>query len=134
MTPCPSREQLEQLLAEQLPEELRVLLEDHVEACSGCAAVLAGLSAPTETLDWRRLCSDRAVCPSDTDAAIARRLKENYPTGSALGRMLDMLEALSLGQCAGCYVEPDSWVRAVHDTPGSDVNRRELLQFCTDCL
>jgi tetratricopeptide (TPR) repeat protein len=82
---CPSREQLQQLLAEQLTEDVRVLIEDHVEACTACAEILARVSDETETIDWQNLSRRRAVPAADSDAAIARHLKENPPerTGPA---------------------------------------------------
>jgi hypothetical protein len=82
---CPSRDQLQQLLAEQLSDTVRALLEDHVEACAACAEVLAGSSDQAESIDLRHLRGARTVSVPDADAAIARYLKEHPPEHTALG-------------------------------------------------
>jgi formylglycine-generating enzyme required for sulfatase activity len=96
MIPCPSREQLQELLAEQLSEPLRETIEDHVEACAACAEVLAGLSDQVETIDWQYLRSGRPGSVPDSDAAIAQYLKENPPGRTALG-----LEEVGSGEAIG---------------------------------
>jgi formylglycine-generating enzyme required for sulfatase activity len=81
---CPSREQLQELLAENLSEDARVLIEDHVEVCAACAEVLAGLSDSTD--DWQHLRRCRRVPVSDADAAITQYLKDNPPEKMAPAR------------------------------------------------
>src|SRR5262245_41556492 len=44
MKSCPTRQQLERLLDEELTEAERVLLEEHVQACAACQQTLDGLA------------------------------------------------------------------------------------------
>jgi serine/threonine protein kinase len=79
MSPCPSREQFRQLLSEQLSDDLRALIERHVEACARCQQTLARLSDGDETNDWRYLRSSGPLSVPESDAEIARYLKDNPP-------------------------------------------------------
>ena len=49
MTGCPSREQLRQLLAQQLAAAEGAALEAHVEGCAACQDSLARLSDEEDT-------------------------------------------------------------------------------------
>jgi WD40 repeat protein len=54
MTPCPSREQLERLLAEQLGAAESETLDGHLGACDRCQSILAELSDGPEVARWRQ--------------------------------------------------------------------------------
>src|SRR5271165_7488686 len=54
MQPCPTREQLEQLLAQDLGEADRAALEGHVEKCASCQRALEELTGDCELESWRR--------------------------------------------------------------------------------
>src|SRR5260370_19882403 len=85
MSPCPSREQLQQVVGEQLSDDIREAIEGHVEACVKCQDVLGRLNDEDKTNDWRYLRSSRPLSMPESDADIARNLKENSPgqTGPA---------------------------------------------------
>jgi serine/threonine protein kinase len=64
MHACPSPEQLQQLLAQQLPPAARAALETHVEACATCQAGLEDLTAAMDSDLWRlRRAGDGADTP-----------------------------------------------------------------------
>jgi WD40 repeat protein len=85
MRPCPSHEELQQLLAEQLRPPAREAIEGHVEACAACQGVLARLTDQAGTNDWRYLLRCPPPSVSESDADIARYLKENPPGDTELG-------------------------------------------------
>lgn len=77
MNQCPSTEQLQRLLAEQLPGAERDTLEDHVESCSVCQTLLERLVA-SEGGAGRRTGSDLA--PGQyPDSGFVKRLKNMPP-------------------------------------------------------
>jgi WD40 repeat protein len=82
---CPSREQLQQLLADQLGKPIRETIEEHVEACAACAEILASLTDQVDTVDRQCLRSGRPAPLPDSDATIVRYLKANPPEETALG-------------------------------------------------
>jgi WD40 repeat protein len=85
MRPCPSREQLEQLLAEELRPQAREVIEVHVEHCAACQEVLAGLTEHGGTNAWRSLMRCRPLTVAESDAGIVRYLKQNPPGDTPLG-------------------------------------------------
>jgi WD40 repeat protein len=82
MSACPSCEQLQQLLDEQLSEPERETLETHVETCTACQETLARLGAEGPGIDCRvlRRWRPEPVPVGDTD--LARRLEDNPPCQS----------------------------------------------------
>ena len=103
MNYCPRRDQLERLLAEDLPAAERDAVEDHVEECPLCQRVLAGLAAgPSGRAEgpagrepgtglWERL--SRAAPGPKTPAAVGEGRQEGvwpevpgYEVLSELGR------------------------------------------------
>jgi WD40 repeat protein len=85
MRPCPSHEELQQLLAEQLRPPAREAIEEHLEACASCQEVLARLTEQAGTNDWRHLLRCPPPSVSESDADVARHLKENPPGDTELG-------------------------------------------------
>jgi WD40 repeat protein len=85
MHPCPSHEELQQLLAEQLRPPAREAIEEHVEACASCQEVLVRLTEQVGTNDWRQLLRCPSPSASESDADIARYLKENPPGDTEMG-------------------------------------------------
>ncbi len=79
---CPTREQLQQLLAEQLSEALREAIETHVEACGACQETLARLNEEGGQIDPRLLGGSPAVPLPASEADFVRHLGEN-PSGPA---------------------------------------------------
>jgi WD40 repeat protein len=85
MRPCPSHEEFQQLLAEQLSPPAREAIEGHVEACAACQEVLARLTEQAGRNDWRHLLRCPSPSVSESDADIARYLKENPPGDTEMG-------------------------------------------------
>jgi serine/threonine protein kinase len=81
MSRCPSREELQQMLAEQLEEALRQAIETHVEACAACQATLARLSEDNGELDALLGGSAPTSLPA-SDGDFVRHLHENPPRGA----------------------------------------------------
>jgi WD40 repeat protein len=83
MDRCPGTEQLQRLLAEQLPGPERAPVEEHVDTCPLCQALLERLAAAGEDAD-RHSGTDVATdpgCSPDTD--FVRRLKQTPPWAPA---------------------------------------------------
>jgi len=83
MTGCPSREQLRQLLAQQLDAAEGAALEAHVEGCAACQDSLARLSDEEDT----------SAPPPVTDvpestADFVRRLGEQPPPATDLDSLV----------------------------------------------
>jgi eukaryotic-like serine/threonine-protein kinase len=79
MNCCPSRNELQQLVAEQLNGEWREALEIHVERCPACQDALAHLSDEDEVGHTQVV---RASCPTPLPASeldFVEHLKENPP-------------------------------------------------------
>ena len=74
-TNCPSEDALDLLLREQLTEELRPALEDHVESCPACQRALDRLCTATERDDPGR----HGRPPSTYDVALLRRIESQGP-------------------------------------------------------
>jgi tetratricopeptide (TPR) repeat protein len=76
MSPCPSREQLRRLLAEQLADaELRAV-ETHVETCPACQQTLARLSDEDAGIDYDKLRSSEPLSLPQDHADGVRRPEE----------------------------------------------------------
>src|SRR5262249_6181044 len=79
MSHCPSRELLQQFLAEQLNDAVQQALETHVETCAACQATLAALSDEGEEVNTQlfRSLAPAPLTPSEKD--FVRQLQENPP-------------------------------------------------------
>ena len=88
MSRCPSCEQLQQLLADQLNEALRQTLETHVEGCADCQETLARLSDEGEEVDPEMLLGSSPAPAAVSDLDFMRRLEENPPRAGAAASAL----------------------------------------------
>ncbi len=82
MNPRPSRDRLEQFLADQVNEAEAAALEAHVEGCATCQQTLEQLT-DQEPSEPRR--ADRAR-NDDPDDEFVQRLEKALPTGMAVPR------------------------------------------------
>src|SRR6516164_6938377 len=80
MSPCPNREQLRQLFADQLNATDRATLEAHVEGCAACQDSLARLSD-----EGSAGTPPPPVAVPESDADFVRRLGEQPPPGARAG-------------------------------------------------
>ena len=72
MIPCPSKPELQELLADRLPASVRADVEVHIESCPACQGQLDAL---TQDVEWNLAsCALAATGPAFLD-----RLQENYP-------------------------------------------------------
>ena len=79
MNCCPSLEELQQLLAEQLIEGQQQAIEIHVQACAACQQTLARLSEGGKQLDTQLFRSLPAAPLAPWDRDFVRRLKQHPP-------------------------------------------------------
>jgi WD40 repeat protein len=88
MNHCPSAQQLEQLLAEQLSEPDKAQVERHVEHCAACQQLLERLAEDLPLEGARDRAGGRAGDPSTADLAFLEGLKQALPwarSGSSAG-------------------------------------------------
>jgi hypothetical protein len=74
MTPCPSDDELTDLLADDLSQEEREALARHVEGCASCQGRLARLTETPETEMWRR--AEHPSPGSWAEEGVVGRLKQ----------------------------------------------------------
>ena len=77
MIPCPSEEQLADLLADALSAAERDALALHVEGCASCQERLARMTGNSDTETWRR--TEVLFGGSDAEEEMMRRLKQMPP-------------------------------------------------------
>jgi WD40 repeat protein/tetratricopeptide (TPR) repeat protein len=90
MNPCPSSEQLQQLLADQVSTLEAEALEAHVEDCAACQEALARLTA-AEPQGLGRASSVRQPLPArndDPDDEFVQRLEKVLPSGLGAPRQV----------------------------------------------
>jgi WD40 repeat protein/tRNA A-37 threonylcarbamoyl transferase component Bud32 len=79
MSPCPGREQLVRLLAEQVDAQERALLEVHVESCAACQLVLGQLADQASPNPASSQASDRGTCWPTIRPGVLTHLKHKVP-------------------------------------------------------
>src|SRR5262245_5956924 len=79
MNRCPSREQLHQLLEDQLSEAVRAAVDAHVEGCRACQELLAYLTDDGGEVDTQYLRDSPPESLSGPVAGFVRHLVENPP-------------------------------------------------------
>ncbi len=82
---CPGREQLQQLLADQLSVALRQELEAHIEACAVCQDTLARLSDEGREFETLPRDPPPLPVPESTGVGYARR-RASARSGFALSK------------------------------------------------
>src|SRR5215469_15522962 len=79
MQPCPTREQLERLLAQDLGAADRAALEGHVEKCAPCQRALEELTGDRELDSWRRLHASGGEDDPSVNEGFLGQVKETPP-------------------------------------------------------
>lgn len=82
MSPCPSRDQVEQLLAGEMTEQEACSLEAHIHGCKACQELIARLTEEPQTDAWRRLLrGGDAAHLTDAGKRFLEMLKDSPPPG-----------------------------------------------------
>jgi WD40 repeat protein/tRNA A-37 threonylcarbamoyl transferase component Bud32 len=109
MNPCPSTEQLRQLLAEQLNDADRDGVETHVEGCAACQSTLEELTGALVPAGERREGQAEGWSRHEPDSGFLRRLVPRSPKApAAQGGMGGEDTALSPGPAA-TRTDAESW-------------------------
>jgi len=103
MTPCPTAQHLDDLLAERLADDQRRAVEDHVESCPGCQDLLRRrLAAQLASRPTTPGVADADSLPSD----LLRRLRDGPPVSGVAGlpspRPLPRVPGYELLEEVGC--------------------------------
>jgi WD40 repeat protein len=94
MQRCPTREQLERLLARQATGAEQAALERHVEQCAACQRTLEELTAGGQVEAWRRLHATPTAAEPELDAGFLQQVKQQQPARDR-GPEADTPEGLS---------------------------------------
>jgi tetratricopeptide (TPR) repeat protein len=95
MSPCPSPEQLQRLLAEELDDTERDPLECHIEGCAACQGALEELSRALVHEGERTQGGDRSRSRHEPGSAFLRWLKREVPDTAAGGEGQDSKDTAS---------------------------------------
>src|SRR5262245_35785014 len=116
MNRCPSRQQLEQYLDEQLSDSERVRLEGHIGGCRSCQQQLEEAASFGESRALRALHAGHPAHSHEPKAELLRRIAQ-----AALPRSERQSASDVVVQVTSTYVSPEPLPRVSGVDPPSDV-------------
>jgi WD40 repeat protein len=125
MSVCPSKDLLEQLLAEALSDAERAAVEQHLAVCRPCVARLEALTSEPDSDQWRAL---QQQAPERNAAASELFLKAVAVQGLVLADTLELAQGLiptpvhsAVSPEAAGQRQPQNGPRGLPDIPGYEV-------------